>query len=163
MYLDDPVDLDTRLGQYPHNVLTALLRLVRNAALDQIALGIGGDLAGDIDLRAGDDGLGLVKISAYILPMLQSPQLSVVVRGRGIAMRGKPREEARLSIEGMMRTYIRSSSYTHRQHSSLSAPSNPIARKLTRTRILSKHLLDLRHIALLLQLQDTRYDKGSRS
>jgi hypothetical protein len=62
-----------------------------------------------------------------------------------------------------MKTYIRSSSYTHRQHSSPCTASNPIARKLTRTRILGKHLLDLRHIALLLQLQDTRYGKGSRS
>jgi hypothetical protein len=100
MYLDDPVDFDTRLGQYPHNVLAALLRLVRNAALDQIALGVRRDLAGDIDLRASDDGLGLVKLSAYILPNTQSPQLSIVVRGRGIAVRGKPREEARLSIGG---------------------------------------------------------------
>lgn len=91
MYLDDPVDLDTRLGQYPHNVLAALLRLVRNAALDQITLSIGGDLAGDIDLRAGDDGLGLVKSSAYILPMTQSSKLSIEVRGRGIAMRERPR------------------------------------------------------------------------
>lgn len=41
------------------DVLDALLRLVGDAAFDQVAGGVGGDLAGDEDLVVGFDGLGL--------------------------------------------------------------------------------------------------------
>lgn len=57
--LDHPLDADTSLCQYADNVLAALLRLVCDAAFDQVALVVCGDLAGDEDLRACDDGLGL--------------------------------------------------------------------------------------------------------
>jgi hypothetical protein len=57
--LDDSLDSDTRLPQYPHDILAAHLRLIRNGALDQIALCVGGDLARDEDVGACDDGLGL--------------------------------------------------------------------------------------------------------
>jgi hypothetical protein len=57
--LDDPRHLHPRLRKYPHDILAAHLRLIRNAALDQIALCVGGDLARDEDVGACDDGLGL--------------------------------------------------------------------------------------------------------
>jgi hypothetical protein len=58
-HLNNPLNPDPSLGQYPLDVLAALLRLVCDAALDQVALVIGGDLARDEDLGACDDGLGL--------------------------------------------------------------------------------------------------------
>lgn len=64
-YLDNPLNTHTRLSQYANNVLAALLRLVRNATLDQVALCVRGDLSGDKDLRACDDGLGLFRVSAW--------------------------------------------------------------------------------------------------
>ena len=70
MYLNDPLQTHARPHEYALNVLTALRRLVRDAALDQGALGVCGDLAGDEDLRACDDGLGLsypVSISSFPL------------------------------------------------------------------------------------------------
>jgi hypothetical protein len=57
--LDNAIHLDARLGQDANNILAALLRLVRNAAFNQVALGVGGDLARDEDGGACDDGLGL--------------------------------------------------------------------------------------------------------
>lgn len=57
--LDDPVHGNTRLGENTLDVLTAHLGLVCDAALDQVALGIGGDLTGDEDIGACNDGLCL--------------------------------------------------------------------------------------------------------
>lgn len=57
--LDHAVDLDAGLGQDADNVLAALFGLVGDAAFDQVAFGVGGDLARDVDLGAGDDGLRL--------------------------------------------------------------------------------------------------------
>jgi len=44
-HLDNPVHSNTRLSEDALDVLAAHLGLVRDAALDQVALGIGGDLA----------------------------------------------------------------------------------------------------------------------
>lgn len=66
MYLDNSVQSYTSLGEDALDVLTALCGLVRNAALDQVALGIGRDLTRHEDLRSGDDGLGLCCVSASL-------------------------------------------------------------------------------------------------
>jgi hypothetical protein len=58
-YLDNAVDADTSLLQDCNNVLAALCRLVGDAAGDQLTLVVGGDLSGDEDLGAGDNGLAL--------------------------------------------------------------------------------------------------------
>lgn len=42
--------------------LAAGFGLVGDAAADELALGVGGDLAGDPDLAGGFDGLGLVEV-----------------------------------------------------------------------------------------------------
>jgi hypothetical protein len=55
--LDNPVHSNTRLGENTLDVLAAHLGLVRDAALDQVALGIGGDLTGDEDIGACNNGL----------------------------------------------------------------------------------------------------------
>jgi hypothetical protein len=57
--LDNAIHLDARLRQDANNVLAALLRLVCDATFDQVALGVGGDLARDEYGGACDDGLGL--------------------------------------------------------------------------------------------------------
>lgn len=56
---DDALNLDASFGQDADNVLAALLGLVGDAAFDQVALCVGGDLARDVDLWASDDGLRL--------------------------------------------------------------------------------------------------------
>ena len=58
--LDDPVHGNTRLGENTLDVLTAHLGLVCDASLDQVALGIGGDLTGDEDMGACNNGLCLL-------------------------------------------------------------------------------------------------------
>jgi hypothetical protein len=58
-HLDNPVHSNTRLGENTLDVLAAHLGLVRDAALDQVALGIGGDLTGDEDIGACNNGLCL--------------------------------------------------------------------------------------------------------
>lgn len=58
-YLDDLVHADTCLGKNALDVLAAHLRLVCDAAFDQVAFCVCGDLAGDEDVGAGDDGLRL--------------------------------------------------------------------------------------------------------
>lgn len=50
--------------------LAARGRLVSDAALDQLALGRGGDLARDEDVGAGDDGLG-VRPDRYYISQLE--------------------------------------------------------------------------------------------
>lgn len=67
LHLDNPLNPHPSLSQYPHNILAALLRLVCDAALDQIALCVGGDLARDEDLGARNDGLGLCILSVPCL------------------------------------------------------------------------------------------------
>jgi hypothetical protein len=44
-YLDDAFNANTGLGQYADNVLAALLGLVGDAAFNQVAFGVCGDLA----------------------------------------------------------------------------------------------------------------------
>jgi hypothetical protein len=66
-YLHNPLDPHARLSQDANNVLAALLRLVRDATLDQVTLCVCWDLAGNEDLRAGDDGLGLFGASVRLL------------------------------------------------------------------------------------------------
>lgn len=63
-HLDHPVEGNARLGEDTLDVLAAHLGLVRNAALNQVALCVGGDLARDEDAGAGDDGLRLRDASA---------------------------------------------------------------------------------------------------
>lgn len=65
--LDDAVNLNAGLGQDTDNVLAALLRLVGDAAIDQVAFSVGGDLARDIDLGTGDYGLrlGMLALRSY--------------------------------------------------------------------------------------------------
>lgn len=63
-YLDNALNANARLLQYPHNILAAHLRLIRDAALDERAVDVRGDLARDEDLGARDDGLGLREVSA---------------------------------------------------------------------------------------------------
>jgi hypothetical protein len=67
LHLYNPLNPHPSLSQYPHNVLAALLRLICDAALDQVALCIGGDLARDEDLGTRDDGLGLYVLSVSCL------------------------------------------------------------------------------------------------
>lgn len=66
-YLHNPLNPHARLSQDANNVLAALLRLIRDATLDQVALCVCWDLAGHEDLRAGNDGLGLFGASARLL------------------------------------------------------------------------------------------------
>jgi hypothetical protein len=65
-YLNNPINPHIDLRQDRHNVIAALLRLVRDAAFDQVALFVRWDLARDVDLRAGDYGLGLADASALL-------------------------------------------------------------------------------------------------
>jgi len=60
-HLDNSLHSHARLGEDALDVLAAACRLVRNAALDQIALVVRGDLARDEDLGACDYGLRLAK------------------------------------------------------------------------------------------------------
>lgn len=57
--LDDAVHADVDLAEDALDVLTACLGLVCDAAFDELAVGGAGDLAGDVDLGSGYDGLGL--------------------------------------------------------------------------------------------------------
>lgn len=66
-HLNNPTNITPRLLKYRHHILAAALRLLRNTALDQIALRIRGNLAGDKDMRAGSDGLRLATSSALYL------------------------------------------------------------------------------------------------
>jgi hypothetical protein len=45
IYLDDPVHSDTRFGNNTLDVLTTHLGFIRNAAFNQVALCVGGNLA----------------------------------------------------------------------------------------------------------------------
>lgn len=58
-YLHTSTDGATSVFEDVLEPLAARSRLVGDAALDQLALGRGGDLAGDEDVGAGDDGLGV--------------------------------------------------------------------------------------------------------
>ena len=58
-YLHTSADGATGILEDVLEPLAARGRLVGNAAFDQLALSRGGDLAGDEDVRAGDDGLGV--------------------------------------------------------------------------------------------------------
>jgi hypothetical protein len=58
-YLDNPINAHINLRQDRHNIIAALLRLICDAAFDQVALFVRRDLARDVDLRACDYGLGL--------------------------------------------------------------------------------------------------------
>jgi hypothetical protein len=70
--VEEDIDLDDLLNgcvgllQDGNDVLAALCGLVGDATLDQGAGLVGGDLAGDEDLRTGDDGLGLGCVSEMI-------------------------------------------------------------------------------------------------
>jgi hypothetical protein len=44
-YLDNALNANASLGQDADNVLAALLRLIGDAAFDQVAFGVGRDLA----------------------------------------------------------------------------------------------------------------------
>jgi len=57
--LDNPLNANTGFGEDSLDVLAAHLGLVGDAAFDQVALCVGGDLARDEDIGACDDGLGL--------------------------------------------------------------------------------------------------------
>lgn len=57
--LDDARDVAAGRRQDGLDVLAALGRLVGDAAFGEVAVLVGGDLAGDVDGWAGDDGLGL--------------------------------------------------------------------------------------------------------
>jgi hypothetical protein len=59
MYLDHTRHIRTCFFQDSSNVLTTLLCLICDAALDQVALGIGRDLARDVDVGSRNDGLRL--------------------------------------------------------------------------------------------------------
>jgi hypothetical protein len=59
-YLDNPVHGNTSLSNNTLDVLTAHLGLIRNAALDQVALCVSGNLARDVECGASDYGLGLL-------------------------------------------------------------------------------------------------------
>ena len=86
-HLDDPVQAYTSLGEDSLDVLTALCCLVRDAAFNQLALVVCGDLAGDEDLGACDDGLGLFWESA-LLASLVCP-VPAPKYGGGSCIRGK--------------------------------------------------------------------------
>ena len=58
-YLDGAVDAAAGVLEDVLERLAAGLGLVGDAALDQVALGVGRDLARDPDLAASFDGLGL--------------------------------------------------------------------------------------------------------
>jgi hypothetical protein len=94
---DDTFDSNTSLLQYAHNVLAALRRLVGDAALDQGACVVGGDLARDEDLGACDDGLGLWCVN--------------YMQGIAPLFRGCLLNEEDFFIEGIRGTYVWSSSY----------------------------------------------------
>jgi hypothetical protein len=61
LYLDDPVHGNCRLGKNSLDILAAHLGLIREAALNQVALAIRGDLARDVERSACNDGLGLIE------------------------------------------------------------------------------------------------------
>ena len=58
-YLDGAGDVAAGVLKDVLESLAAGLGLVGDAATDQVALGIGGNLTGDPDLASGLDGLGL--------------------------------------------------------------------------------------------------------
>lgn len=62
--LDNPLQAHIYFGEDGLDVLAALFRLVGDAAFNQIALLVGGNLTRDKDLGACDDGLGLEGVSA---------------------------------------------------------------------------------------------------
>lgn len=70
--VEEDIDLDNLLNrcvgllQDGDDVFATLCGLVGDAALDQGAGLVGGDLAGDEDLRTGDDSLGLGCVSDMI-------------------------------------------------------------------------------------------------
>ena len=59
IYLDGAVDVAAGVLEDVLEGLAASLGLVGNAATNEVALGVGGDLAGDPDLAGGFNGLGL--------------------------------------------------------------------------------------------------------
>jgi hypothetical protein len=75
-HLDNAVNADTSLLQDGDDVLAALCRLVRDAARDQLALVVGGDLARDEDLGAGDDGLALVCCVSTVIACWSRPRVA---------------------------------------------------------------------------------------
>lgn len=64
---DDTVEPHAGFREDALDVLAALGGFVRDAAFDQGAFGVGGDLAGYEDLRTRDDGLGLSRVLAELL------------------------------------------------------------------------------------------------
>jgi hypothetical protein len=60
-YLDGAVDVAASVFEDVLERLTAGLGLVGNAASDEVALSIGGNLSGDPDLAGGFNGLRLVR------------------------------------------------------------------------------------------------------
>lgn len=78
--LDDLLDGCVGLLQDRDDVLAALCGLIRDAALDQSAGLVGGDLAGNEDLGAGDDGLGLGGVSRVV-----EGEVDVLLESAGLA------------------------------------------------------------------------------
>ena len=58
-HLDGTVNVAAGVLENVLERFAAGLGLVGDAAADEVALGVGGDLAGDPDLASGFDGLGL--------------------------------------------------------------------------------------------------------
>lgn len=74
-------DIGASLLQDCNDVFTACFRLVRNTSFDELALLVCRDLARDVDLRTGDDGLCLHAVVSnipciYLVPISFHPLLS---------------------------------------------------------------------------------------
>lgn len=59
--LDDARDVAAGFGEDGNDVLAAHLGLVGDATLNEVSILVGGDLAGDVDGRACNDGLALCR------------------------------------------------------------------------------------------------------
>ena len=64
IHLDDLGHARPRGDQDRRDVLAAHARLVGDVAADELAFAVRGDLAGDVDLVGGADGLGLERRAA---------------------------------------------------------------------------------------------------
>ncbi len=59
-HLDNPIHANLGLVQNRLDIITALLCLLSDIAFDQVALAVCRDLARNVNLWAGDDGLALL-------------------------------------------------------------------------------------------------------